>query len=48
MGMTDQFIKLLGATDEESEVIIDKMSEKMAKQILKVVIKVLHEQRTEI
>jgi hypothetical protein len=46
MGITMQFIKLLGATDEESDIIIDKMNENTAKQILKIVIKELHKQRT--
>lgn len=28
MGITQQFVNMLGANDEETEVIIDKMSEK--------------------
>ncbi len=39
MGITQQFIKMLGADEKETEKIIDKMDEKMAKEMLKVLIK---------
>lgn len=39
MGITQQFIKLLGADEKEMEAIIDAMDEKMAKQMLKVIMK---------
>ena len=39
MGITQQFITLLGASEKGTEAIIDKMSEQMAKQMLKVLIK---------
>ena len=39
MGITQQFINMLGANDKGTETIIDKMSEKTAKEMLKVVIK---------
>lgn len=39
MGITQQFINMLGADDKETEIIIDKMSEKTAKELLKVLMK---------
>ena len=42
MGITQQFIKLLGADEKEMEAIIDAMDEKMAKQMLKVIMKEVH------
>ena len=39
MGITQQFIRMLGSDEKETEVIIDKMSEKTAKELLKVVMK---------
>lgn len=48
MGITQQFIKMLGANEEETNVIIDKMSEKMAKEMLKAMIKEVKKHRTNI
>ena len=39
MGITQQFINMLGANEKETDAIIDKMSEKMAKQMLKVFVR---------
>lgn len=39
MGITQQFINMLVANDEEIENIINEMDEESAKQLLKVVIK---------
>ena len=39
MGITQQFVNMLGANDEETEIIIDKMSTKTAKELLKVLMK---------
>lgn len=38
MGITLQFIKMIGADEKEVEAIIDAMDEKTAKQMLKVLI----------
>lgn len=48
MGITDKFIKMLGATEEETNAIIDKMSEKMAKELLKTMMKAIKKHRTNI
>lgn len=48
MGITQQFVRMLGASEEETEIIIDKMSEKMAKQMLKVMIREVKSHRTNI
>lgn len=48
MGITSQFIKMLGATDEEVDVIVDKMSEKTAKEMLKVMMKEVRKHRVSI
>lgn len=45
MGITQQFIALLGASEKEMESIIDKMSEQTAKQMLKVLIKEIKGQK---
>ena len=39
MGITQQFISMLGANDKETDIIIDKMSEQTAKELLKVLMK---------
>lgn len=39
MGITQQFINMLGADDKETEIIIDKMDEETVKELLKVVMK---------
>lgn len=46
MGMTQQFINMLGASEEEIEDIIDKMDEKTAKQMLKVFMKEIKKHKT--
>ena len=46
MGITQQFIKMLGANEKETEDIIDKMDEKMAKQMLKVFMKEIKKHKT--
>ena len=46
MGITQQFISMLGANDKDTEIIIDKMSEKTAKELLKVLMKEVKKYKT--
>lgn len=49
MGITSQFIKMLGAeTKEEVDAIVDKMSEKTAKEMLKVMMIEVRKHKTNI
>lgn len=45
MGITQKYLELLGADDEKVKEMIDKMSEKNAKELLKVIICKMNEDR---
>lgn len=45
MGITQQFIDILGANEEKTATIIDKMSEKTAKELLKVLMKEIKKEK---
>lgn len=45
MGITQKYLELLGADDEKVKEMIDNMSEKNAKELLKVIICKMNEDR---
>ena len=47
MGLTDKYIKMLGLNDEELSKMIDKMPEKQAKELLRIMISYSNRQRWE-